>query len=163
MPTSAGHMPRGEPSGHHCAGQRPSDVPHRSSSHRTRSRRARPDHPHRLIVGEPCVQRSVRPCSVRGRGRAGLLGSDGDRFRIQCEGKPPFEWTIGRTGSWTDVEGESFTVTLSRLDQSLNLTFQGEKGSKRFTYRFGPTDLRVTQQVSSEQLPAPMTWSPRRA
>lgn len=84
----------------------------------------------------------------------------GERFQVQCDGKPPFDWTVGKTGAWEADDGESMTVSLKRSGDALVLDFTGEDGGKTFTYDFGADGaLRVTQQVRSSHLPTPMTWT----
>jgi hypothetical protein len=84
----------------------------------------------------------------------------GDAFRVQCAGKPAFDWTVGKTGPWTTAEGETVTVSLARRDDALILDFAGKDGGKAFTYRFGPAgDLSVTQRVYSSHLVTPMQWT----
>jgi hypothetical protein len=80
-------------------------------------------------------------------------------FSVQCEGKKTFEWTVGKTGPWTDGHGTTHQVSLTRTGDILRLTFQGDEGGKSWAYDFSTEGaLRVTQTVSSAHLAQPMSW-----
>lgn len=84
---------------------------------------------------------------------------EGGQFKVQCDGKDPFEWTIGKSAPFQSKEGETMTASLTRTGDVLVMDFRQEGGGKSFTYDFSGDDLTVTQQVYSKHLPVPMTWT----
>lgn len=89
------------------------------------------------------------------------FSGEGERFKVQCEGRDPFEWTVGERGTFTDDKGQELTAELQRRDASTyELVIEAPKGGKRWRYIFGEQGaLRVEQEVFSEHLDAPMRWS----
>jgi len=84
----------------------------------------------------------------------------GDQYSVQCRGKDPFSWTIGKTGPWTSRAGKTLTVALTRSGDVFRLSFTETDGGKSWVYDFSGEDtLRVTQSVTSAHLGKPMTWS----
>jgi hypothetical protein len=84
---------------------------------------------------------------------------DGDRFRVHCEGRDPFEWTVGVTGPWTDPDGQARVVSLTRSGTSYTLVIENDQGGKRWVYAFAGSSLTVTQEVFSPHLSVPMRWT----
>jgi len=84
---------------------------------------------------------------------------DGPAFRIQCKGKDPFEWTVGKSDAWTSPDGRQMTVTLRQEGARFHLDFVGKEGGKTYIYDFAGDGLVVTQKIYADKLPSPMQWT----
>jgi hypothetical protein len=83
---------------------------------------------------------------------------DGDVFTVQCDGRPPFTWTIGTSGRWSDGR-ETFEVTSKREQSTIRLDLRGQQGGKRYAYTFADGGLEVAHEIYSPQLAESMRWT----
>lgn len=110
------------------------------------------------FVFRPLARPQLEPQATACTGYTMTLSAD--LFRVQCDGKSPFEWKIGHSGRWTREDGEALEVSLQRQGRALVLDFAGERGGKKFTYAFPEAGgLLVTQEVYSPHLGVPMVWT----
>ncbi len=85
---------------------------------------------------------------------------EGDAFQVACDGRDPFRWQVGQTGSFTDPKGAEQQVELLRKGSAYHLTIKGDQGGKAWVYAFGDGGaLRVEQRVFSPHLGEDMVWT----
>ncbi|TVQ90049.1 MAG: hypothetical protein EA397_13915 [Deltaproteobacteria bacterium] len=84
----------------------------------------------------------------------------GDEFRVQCDGRDPFEWPLGKRDTFTDERGNQVTAEVTEDDGAYTVVIEGDQGGKRWLYRFGDDGgLRVTQEIFSPHMSQPMRWT----
>lgn len=86
---------------------------------------------------------------------------EGADFRVQCQGRDPFSWTVGKSGTWTDDKGDEVKVDLKATgERSWLIDFEASAGGKRIHYQFDEGGgLTVTQEVYSSHLAEPVRWT----
>lgn len=82
-------------------------------------------------------------------------------FEVFCNGATVFEWTLGKTGTWTTETGDVVGVTLVELPSAFDLHFDaGDGAGKRFHYAWDDQGhLAVTQTITSPHLPVPVQYT----
>jgi hypothetical protein len=88
----------------------------------------------------------------------------GDQITWQCEDRPAITREAGSSATWTNREGKSFELSVTRTTEgqveAWTADFRDKGGGKKITYRFLPDGgLEVVQEVYSSQLPQPMRWT----